>query len=93
MTKHKNKLKKTGKKARRAVAKHGPLAALMTALGGLATSVMASKRLRKAFIGLMDEAVARASSALERAQLTSGGNGEHGRKKRHKLGVGNEAHA
>jgi hypothetical protein len=63
--KHKSKSKKAMKKAKRAVTQHGGLAAFMAALSGLATSVIASKALRRAVASFVSDSMGRASLALE----------------------------
>lgn len=62
--KHRLKLRKTAKKGRRIVEKHGPFAAALTAAGGFIGSLLASQKFRDGVEELMTSALARASSAL-----------------------------
>jgi|GEM_PF-5750880 len=77
--KHGRKAKKVKKKAARALAKHGPWAAAVAALGSIATTFMANKHMRKAIGDMVETAVDSAARALDKRRMPTNGKGrEHG---------------
>jgi hypothetical protein len=81
----KNKSKNLAKKAAKAVEQHGPLSGAVVALGALASSILASDKLRDAAEELITNAIVRASHALETVSESTGdaakrlasGHGDH----------------
>jgi hypothetical protein len=62
--KHKHKAKRSAKKAMKAMKKHKPMSAALVALGGFATSILTSDKLRDAVEVLLGNALSRLAKSF-----------------------------
>ena len=92
--------KKSAKKAFKTVKRHGPLTAALVAVGGVASSILASEKFRDGIGDLIGAMMTRAQNALSKAATSTSNalalNGEAGgdeEEERQEYGQHEEAHS